>query len=90
VLRNRATNDTYLVVLITLYLKEDINEDGSLKPAAIAATKEDRESKASEIRGTHDASADHGKGDYEEARKHFEKLGVEKSEGTGGGDDDVD
>ncbi|KAI0003476.1 DUF1769-domain-containing protein [Xylariaceae sp. FL0662B] len=38
VLRNRSTNDTYLVVIFTLYLKEDVNEDGSLKPAAGGAS----------------------------------------------------
>ncbi|KAI3319355.1 DUF1769-domain-containing protein [Xylariaceae sp. AK1471] len=43
VLRNRATNDTYLVILFSLYLKEDMNEDGSLKPAALEATREDKE-----------------------------------------------
>ncbi|KAI1282664.1 hypothetical protein F5Y07DRAFT_350555 [Xylaria sp. FL0933] len=42
VLRNRATGDTYLVILFTLYLKEDVNEDGSLKPAALEATHEDK------------------------------------------------
>ncbi|KAI0549644.1 hypothetical protein F4679DRAFT_545999 [Xylaria curta] len=43
VLRNRSTGDTYLVILFTLYLKEDVNEDGSLKPAALEATREDKE-----------------------------------------------
>ncbi|KAI8955003.1 hypothetical protein F4801DRAFT_416489 [Xylaria longipes] len=43
VLRNRTTGDTYLVILFTLYLKEDVNEDGSLKPAALQAMREDKE-----------------------------------------------
>ncbi|KAI8629757.1 DUF1769-domain-containing protein [Xylariaceae sp. FL1651] len=43
VLRNRATSDTYVVILFTLYLKEDVNEDGSLKPAALEATREDKQ-----------------------------------------------
>ncbi|KAK3317805.1 hypothetical protein B0T19DRAFT_405469 [Cercophora scortea] len=38
VLRNRSTGHVYLVVLFTLYLKDDVNEDGSLKPAALQAT----------------------------------------------------
>ncbi|KAI0414861.1 hypothetical protein F5X98DRAFT_348024 [Xylaria grammica] len=42
VLRNRVTGDTYLIILFTLYLKEDINEDGSLKTAALEATREDQ------------------------------------------------
>ncbi len=32
VLKNRATNEVYLVVCFMLYLKEDVNEDGTLKP----------------------------------------------------------
>ncbi|KAF2968082.1 hypothetical protein GQX73_g5525 [Xylaria multiplex] len=43
VLRNRTTGDTYLVILFSLYLKEDVNEDGSLKPAALQAAREDKE-----------------------------------------------
>lgn len=35
VLRNKTTKQVYLVVLFTLYLKEDVNEDGSLKPEAL-------------------------------------------------------
>lgn len=31
VLRNKKTNDVYLVVVFSLYLKEDLNDDGSLK-----------------------------------------------------------
>ncbi|KAI1432766.1 hypothetical protein GGR50DRAFT_672469 [Xylaria sp. CBS 124048] len=38
VLRNRTTGHTYLVILFTLYLKEDVNEDGSLKPTALEST----------------------------------------------------
>lgn len=30
-LKNRATGDVLFVVLFTLYLKEDVNEDGSIK-----------------------------------------------------------
>ncbi|KAI1122488.1 hypothetical protein F5Y10DRAFT_74999 [Nemania abortiva] len=43
VLRNRTTGETYLVILFSLYLKEDVNEDGSLKPAALEAKREDLE-----------------------------------------------
>lgn len=39
VLRNKKTKQVYLVVLFTLHLKGDVNEDGSLKPAAIEALK---------------------------------------------------
>lgn len=33
-LRNKATGQVYLVVLFSLYLKEDINEDGTVKDGA--------------------------------------------------------
>ncbi|KAK4653819.1 hypothetical protein QC762_511600 [Podospora pseudocomata] len=39
VLRNKKTKQVYLVVLFTLHLKGDVNEDGSLKPAAIETLK---------------------------------------------------
>jgi hypothetical protein len=35
VLRNRSTGQVYLVVLFTLHLAEDVNEDGTLKPAGL-------------------------------------------------------
>ncbi|POS72717.1 hypothetical protein DHEL01_v208890 [Diaporthe helianthi] len=37
VLRNRSTGQVYLTILFTLYLKEDVNEDGTLKPEASRA-----------------------------------------------------
>jgi hypothetical protein len=36
VLKNRKTDTVYLVVLFTLYLKEDVNEDGSIKEGVVA------------------------------------------------------
>ncbi|KAI1502538.1 hypothetical protein F5X99DRAFT_379033 [Biscogniauxia marginata] len=93
VLRNRATNDTYLVILFTLYLKDDVNEDGSLKPAALEATKEDKEmAKESGKLAEGEKRKDE---DYEEARKHFEQMGIGKegpaqTQDGKTGDDDVD
>lgn len=37
VLRNRTTGETYLVIMITLYHKDFVNEDGTLKPGAKAS-----------------------------------------------------
>jgi hypothetical protein len=34
VLRNRSTDETYLVILFSLHLKEDVDEYGMLKPGA--------------------------------------------------------
>jgi len=39
VLRNRSTGQLYLVILFTLYRKEDVNEDGTINPEALKATK---------------------------------------------------
>ncbi|KAI0437636.1 hypothetical protein F4803DRAFT_537790 [Xylaria telfairii] len=76
VLRNRTTGDTYLVILFTLYLKEDVNEDGSLKPAALEATHNDKEmaKEAGKIADEENADED----------------GVETAPPNAGGDDDVD
>jgi hypothetical protein len=35
VLRNRKTDTVYLVVFFTLYLKDDVNEDGSIKEGVV-------------------------------------------------------
>ncbi|KAH8816492.1 hypothetical protein F5884DRAFT_725640 [Xylogone sp. PMI_703] len=35
VLKNKATNEVLLVVLFTLYLKEDIDEEGNIKPGVV-------------------------------------------------------
>jgi hypothetical protein len=37
VLRNRKTEQIYAVVVFSLYLKEDVLEDGSIKPEALKA-----------------------------------------------------
>ncbi|KAI1079004.1 DUF1769-domain-containing protein [Whalleya microplaca] len=87
VLRNRSTNDTYLVIVFTLYLKEDVNEDGSLKPAALAATKEDKEmaKQSGRVGESEEVSKDE---DYEEARKHFEKVDIKQEHGNATAEDD--
>ncbi|KAI1771212.1 DUF1769-domain-containing protein [Hypoxylon cercidicola] len=88
VLRNRATDETYLVVSFMLYLKEDVNEDGSLKPAALSATNEDKETakEAGKVPAeTEGVSKDEY---YQEARKRFEKLGVNEGTGSQEADDD--
>lgn len=37
VLRHKSTGQIFLTILFTLYLKEDVNEDGTLKPEASRA-----------------------------------------------------
>jgi hypothetical protein len=70
VLRNRATGETYLVILFTLYLKEDINEDGSLKQAAIESTgKQDSKTAAGIHKDAHDDHDENAA--LEAARGHF-------------------
>lgn len=73
--------------MFTLYRKEDVNEDGSLKPAALEAVRQDKEAVNVEVEAE-DVSKDE---DYQEARKKFQKLDV-SDEGSGSqtGGDGVD
>ncbi|KAK4154232.1 hypothetical protein C8A00DRAFT_14624 [Chaetomidium leptoderma] len=48
VLRNRSTGQVYLVVVFSLHLAEDVNEDGTLKPSALEAMPQVPGSKESE------------------------------------------
>ncbi|KAI0015420.1 f-box domain-containing protein [Xylariomycetidae sp. FL0641] len=79
VLRNRrggpdGNGFPYLVLLFTLYLKEDVNEDGSLKPAALQATRQDKALAAGsgkvEVGGEEEKELD-------EARRQVERLDLE-------------
>ncbi|KAI1100306.1 DUF1769-domain-containing protein [Jackrogersella minutella] len=91
VLRNRSTDDTYLVIVFTLYLKEDVNEDGSLKPAALEANKKSKElAKASGKLAAETEDVNRDK-DYSEAQREFGKLKVNDGAGVPeNGDDSVD
>lgn len=92
VLRNRSTGQVYLVVLFTLYLKEDVNEDGSLKPAALKATAkasggQGEKGKPMEVEDSDEASFEEEKA-IEEARRKLSGVGLD---GEGQiDDDDVD
>ena len=54
VLRNKETDQTYLVILFTLYHKDFVNEDGSLKPGAKESLAERREIPVGEEEGEYD------------------------------------
>lgn len=88
VLRNRSTGQVYLVVLFSLYRKEDVNEDGSIKPAALEA--------AAKAAGTEDGTTeDHGDEEPFDEEKVLDfarrKLsGVGLDEGIETSQDDVD
>jgi hypothetical protein len=86
VLRNRTTKETYLVVLFTLYLKEDVNEDGSIKPTA-------EPHKAEILAKTAHDDYDHDNEDkkaLDAASKKFESMGIEKHQPAAAPNDDVD
>lgn len=89
-LRNKSTSQTYLVVLFTLYLKEDVNEDGSLKPAALASHKHPEGEVVEDAGEAADAKVD-GKA-LEEAREKLEGLEVKENgaKGAQNGEDDLD
>jgi hypothetical protein len=87
VLRNKSTNDTYLVVLISLYLKEDVNEDGSLKPAALESHKPEKRQAGETSEAAKEVEDPKA---MEEARKKFEGSDVGKGSTQETNDDDVD
>lgn len=86
-LRNKSTNDTYLVVLFSLYLKEDVNEDGSLKPAAIESHAKERREAGETSEHAHEAEDPKV---MEEARKKFEAMDGGKKQTEETNEDDVD
>ncbi|KAF3017768.1 hypothetical protein E8E14_008008 [Neopestalotiopsis sp. 37M] len=88
VLRNKSTSDTYLVVVFSLYLKEDVNEDGSLKPAAIESHKLAETGSVAVTSEAADEAEDPKV--LEEARKKLEGLDVGKDSAEATNDDDVD
>ncbi|KAK3985298.1 putative f-box domain protein [Cladorrhinum sp. PSN332] len=93
VLRNRKTGQVYLVVLFTLHLAEDINEDGSLKPAAIEALRKSSGAEGEKGKPLADHKPkENGHFDddkaLDEAKKKFE--GVSLGAKQDGAADDVD
>lgn len=101
VLRNKTTKQVYLVVLFTLYLKEDVNEDGTLKPEAQRSytTHSPAATHGEEVAalGLADNDKDHefdGEAALEAARKHLSETDLSepqaKSAATTTADDDVD
>lgn len=93
VLRNRTTKEVYLVILFSLYLNEDVNEDGSLKPEAARASTSQGPSNldgAAAIANEEDAEEPDfdGEAALEEARRHL--SGVDLAKKDGAAEDDVD
>ncbi|KAK0749722.1 hypothetical protein B0T18DRAFT_479631 [Schizothecium vesticola] len=88
VLRNKSTGTVYLVVLFTLYRKEDVNEDGSLKPGAVQASGSESKSERS---GSHDDEHEHFDEEkaIEEAKRKLSTVDVTEG-GVETNADDVD
>lgn len=84
VLKNRKTNKVLLVVLFTLYLNDDIDEDGNLKPGVETGVPFDQRSDEeaarhnAKIEGAPDGDSKEESPAGEEKEKFYE------------GDDDVD
>jgi spore germination cell wall hydrolase CwlJ-like protein len=96
VLRNRTTKQVYLVVLFTLYLREDVNEDGTLKPEAARAYTTHAPAAMEEqaaIANEEDAKEPDfdGEAALEKARKHLSDVDLAKQDdGATNEPDDVD
>ncbi|KAB5584883.1 hypothetical protein GE09DRAFT_945876 [Coniochaeta sp. 2T2.1] len=88
VLRNKTTGQVYLVILFALYLKEDVNEDGSIKPHAFEAAKKASghvaTDGADETKDSDEESFDEEKA-IEEARRKLSGVAVDETSA-----DDVD
>lgn len=88
------------MVLFTLYLQEDVNEDGSLKPEAANAYTNQSEAPAAEIPDGEDqtllshAKDSDGEAALEETKKHMSDLNLssekDKSKAAATQDDDID
>ncbi len=80
VLRNRSTGDVYLVVVFTLHLKEDVNEDGTLKPTALQATvpraRDDSDQEAAAGTDEHEQPFDEKKA-VDEARRRLSEVNLD-------------
>ncbi|KUI70645.1 hypothetical protein VM1G_05695 [Cytospora mali] len=96
VLRNRTTKQIYLVVLFTLYLREDVNEDGTLKPEAARAytTHAPAAIEDQAVIATEEDAKEpdfDGEAALEQARKHLSDVDLSKqTDEAKDGDDDVD
>lgn len=90
VLRNKATGQVYLVILFTLYLKEDVNEDGSIMPRALEAAKKASGHVSSDGAAT-GRESDEESFDEEEvlevARRKLSGVGVDDAAAETGPDD---
>lgn len=100
VLRNKTTEEVYLVVLFTLHLQEDVNEDGSIKPEAANANINHGEAPAMEtpdeesqtlLSNVKDSS---GEAAVEETQKYMSDLSLstekDKGKALATQDDDID
>jgi hypothetical protein len=83
VLKNRKTGTVYLVVLFTLYLKEDVNEDGSIKEGVVGGKPHIGTAKGVEAHDDYEKRGEHENG-HADAGTAVQKGVVETSE------DDVD
>lgn len=80
------------MVLFTLYLKEDVNEDGSLRPVAARAYTAHAQSEQAVIADEEDVHELHfdGEAALEQARKHLSDVDLSQKRGGATGEDDVD
>lgn len=90
VLRNRATNQVYLVILFSIYLKEDVDEaTGDIKAEVLRAEETDHNFTKNIEHRHHDGDDDchHDEKLLKEAKAQFEKMGLDVN-GTRSDDDD--
>lgn len=88
-LKNRVTGVVYLVVLFSLYLKEDVNDDGSIKEG-VNLSKEKQVTVGEEDLEEGDSSSDEEDEEAKPPAKNGEKLDDKKEQYGDTNADDVD
>lgn len=71
-LRNKRTKDVYLVVVFSLFLKEDLNEDGTLRVPETEAKE-----KAANVKPQDEPEGDEGVDSEHEIVKRSSETGVD-------------
>ncbi|KAM3497868.1 hypothetical protein MY10362_008793 [Beauveria mimosiformis] len=87
VLRNKTTGDVYLVVVFSLFLREDLNEDGTLKEGAQQHTAGGGATDKKRAKDDDDDDDEHSRDEEVALKQAREKLGVPHHETSA---DDVD
>lgn len=89
-LKNRVTGVVYLVVLFSLYLKEDVNEDGTIKEGVDLSTGKQVTVSEEDVEESESSSDEEEVEEKKPAAKNGEKADDKKKQYGDTNADDVD